>query len=77
MERRTKQHQQQRRQQEEAAKFVVKGEEDDDGDDDDDGQGLVPINDSYNKRSSITEKKSIYTTVPMIAPALLCVVVTV
>ncbi len=43
---------------------------------DDDGQGLVPIHDSYNKRSSITEKKSVYTTVPMIAAALLCVDVT-
>jgi hypothetical protein len=75
MERRTKEHQQRRRQREEAAKFVVRGEEEDD--DDDAGQGLVPINDSYNKRSSITEKKSVYTTVPMIAAALLCVVGTV
>jgi hypothetical protein len=58
-----------------SCEVVVRGEEDDD--DDDDGQGLVPIHDSYNKRSSITEKKSVYTTVPMIAAALLCVVVTV
>jgi hypothetical protein len=55
-----------------SCEVVVRGEEDDD-----DGQGLVPIHDSYNKRSSITEKKSVYTTVPMIAAALLCVVVTV
>jgi hypothetical protein len=53
-----------------SCEVVVRGEEDDD-----DGQGLVPIHDSYNKRSSITEKKSVYTTVPMIAAALLCVVV--
>jgi hypothetical protein len=58
-----------------SCEVVVRGEEDDD-DDDDDGQGLVPIHDSYNKRSSITEKKSVYTTVPMIAAALLCVDVT-
>lgn len=57
-----------------SCEVVVRGEEDDD--DDDDGQGLVPIHDSYNKRSSITEKKSVYTTVPMIAAALLCVDVT-
>jgi hypothetical protein len=58
-----------------SCEVVVRGGEDDD--DDDDGQGLVPTHDSYNKRSSITEKKSVYTTVPMIAAALLCVVVTV
>ncbi len=77
LERRTKQHQQRRRRQEEAAEVVVRGEEDhgDEEEDDDDAQGMVPIHDSYNKRGFITEKKSVYTTVPMIASALLCVVV--